>query len=998
MNGDTEARLLRYVEGKLSRTERNAMEDVLDRSPTDRLMVAELARIYGVNPSERTQAGSEPKSRAWRGDESVDEWEQELAEEFSVPERYRVRERLGAGGMGVVLGAHDLQLDRPVAIKLLAIVGEDEKAQDRLIREARALACLSHPNIVQIYDVGRHQGRLYLTMEWVAGSTLARWQVERPRPWAAIVATYIQAGQGLAAAHAHGVVHRDFKPTNVLVGTDGRVRVVDFGLARQAEVPEDNLSTARSGAGCGDRARPAFDPEVLETLTKTGWIMGTPAYMSPEQAAGADPEPASDQYSFCVALHEALYGWRPSLYAEPAASSERFVATEPGGGSARVYAAIERGLSERVSDRWPSMEALLDELRVSVDSPSRRGWWLGLGGLVLVCAGLVTAVDTAVVTTVVTTVVAGPSGAPTVIGGVTEPSGDLMIPADPERREAVLAVRDGLEQVDTLRLLEQRARALDLARRLVARAETLEHPALVAAARLRLGQALVSEGLVADARQPLEQAFFGARAAGAHEVAMQAVQALVPVVRKLAPAFDEVERWTEQLCAVAKTRGDPEARAQCEVDRARLELVRAQPEAARVRVEEVLASTADDEVTLVRSDARLIRARALVAVGRFAEGEAAYAELVEVEQRRQGPDGPGVLRARARLATLHLRRGKFERAHEELLSILVGFERSLGPEHPDVGGVVANLALALESLGRSDEALAQHRRALGLFERGLGPRSSMVMQVLGNVGQLHLLRGEYERALEVLEPGLDIAIELYDEEHPMVAQYHTIMGNALSQVGRDVDAVSHLERALRSQEQVLGPKHLRVAETCASLGPVYHALGRPDEGEAVLRRALRIRVALGQARHPDTAQNHVSLGRHLYQQARHPEAYDELRTALSIFKEQLPPENPLPRVALYQITRVSHARRRYREAAQYGQRLLDLCVAHDFDDKVPMARLWLARALWDGRLDRERAVAEAERARAEAAEFGDESLREQAEQDLRRYGAERRQKRGAEGA
>ena len=987
MNGDTEARLLRYVEGKLSRTERNAMEDVLDRSPSDRLLLAELARIYGTNPSERTRAGSEPKSQASAGDESVDEWEQELAEEFSVPERYRVRERLGVGGMGVVLGAHDLQLDRPVAIKLLVTVDEDEQAQARLTREARALACLSHPNIVQIYDVGRHQGRLYLTMEWVAGSTLARWQVERPRPWAEIVATYIQAGQGLAAAHAHGVVHRDFKPTNVLVGADGRVRVVDFGLARHGEVPGDNPATARSGGRSGgDRSQPVFDPEVLETLTKTGWIMGTPAYMAPEQAAGADPEPACDQYSFCVALHEALHGWRPSLFGEPAAPPDRSVAGESGGGSARVRAAIERGLSERVSDRWPSVDALLDELRASIEPPTRRRWWLGLGGLVLVCTG------------VATTVVAEPGGAVTAIGGATEPPGDIMMPADPERREAASAVRDGLEQVDTLRLLDQRARALDLARGLVARAEALEHPALVAAARLRLGQALVSEGLVVDAREPLEQAFFGARAAGAHEVAMQAVQALVPVVRKLAPAFDEVERWTEQLCAVAQTRGDPEAQAQCEVDRARLELVRAQPEAARVRVEDVLVSTAADEVSLVRSEAQLVQARALVAVGRLAEGEAAYAALIEAESERQGPDGSGVLRVRAQLATLHLRRGKFGQAHEELSSILAGVERTLGPEHPDVGRVVANLALALESLGRSDEALTHHRRALALFERGLGPRSSMVMQVLGNLGQLHLLRAEYERALEVLEPGLDIALELYDEEHPIVAQYHTIMGNALSQVGRSVDAVSHLERALRAQEQVLGPEHLRVAETCASLGPVYHALGRADEGEAVLRRALRIRVALGQAWHPDTAQNHVSLGRHLHQQGRHAEAYDELRTALSIFEEQLAPENPLPRVALYQITRVSHARRRYREAARYGQRLLDLCVAHGFDDKVPMARLWLARALWDGRLDRERAVTEAQRARAEAAEFGDEPLRAQVLQDLRRYGAERRHHRGDEGA
>ncbi|MBL8975191.1 MAG: serine/threonine protein kinase, partial [Myxococcales bacterium] len=213
--------------------------------------------------------------------------------------RFEILGLLGAGGMGVVYTAYDPALDRKVAVKLLR--ERQTEREDRAWREARALARLAHPNVVAIHAVGRHAGRLFLAMELVAGVTLDVWLARQPRDPREILAIVLQAGRGLAAAHAAGIVHRDFKPANVIVGADGRARVVDFGLAR-------------SFAG-GERPPPEHTRRVASvldtTLTRAGGRPGTPRYMSPEQREGLPVDARSDQYAFCVVLFEALAGELP---------------------------------------------------------------------------------------------------------------------------------------------------------------------------------------------------------------------------------------------------------------------------------------------------------------------------------------------------------------------------------------------------------------------------------------------------------------------------------------------------------------------------------------------------------------------------------------------------------------------------------------------------------------------------------------------------------------
>ncbi len=301
--------------------------------------------------------------------------------------RYVVLRRLGAGGMGVVFAAYDPQLDRKIALKLLRTgigLGERE-AQARLVREAQSIARLNHPNVVAVYDVGTAgTAELYIAMEFVEGDTLSHWLRRWERPWPEIVAMFVEAGRGLAAAHAVGLLHRDFKPDNVLVGSDGRVRVSDFGLARSAVTDEE--------------AGPVLRLSELRTpLTGTGAVMGTPRYMAPEQLRGHSVTAAADQFSFCVALYEALYGQHPLPGETAAEMAEGGARMAPPPDSSVVSPALAtllaRGLDPQPARRFPSLSALLEQLQPPPPRPRPRRLALvlfGAASLVLAGAGAAT--------------------------------------------------------------------------------------------------------------------------------------------------------------------------------------------------------------------------------------------------------------------------------------------------------------------------------------------------------------------------------------------------------------------------------------------------------------------------------------------------------------------------------------------------------------------------------------------------------------------------------
>jgi predicted Ser/Thr protein kinase len=339
-----------FLEGALPRDAAGEVEAHVAHCSECRRLLAEMAKSPSLLGSRPAPAEPDAVPPLRKGD---------------MVGRFWVIDRVGEGGMGVVYVAHDPELDRRVAIKLLRGDDSDElHAKDgraRLVREAQAIAQLSHPNVINVYDVGIWNNQIYIAMEYVDGVTLTRWLREKRRRWPEVLEKFVAAGRALAIAHQTGLVHRDFKPDNVLVGADGRVRVMDFGLARSVF----------------DDVAPPVTPSALgQSLTQSGAILGTPRYMAPEQLRGRRADARSDQYSFCVALHEGLFGAHPY-------DGDGTPEDVPGW----LRRVVKRGLSEDPVDRFASMGTLLLAMERGARPTVRREVALVVA-LLLVGAGL----------------------------------------------------------------------------------------------------------------------------------------------------------------------------------------------------------------------------------------------------------------------------------------------------------------------------------------------------------------------------------------------------------------------------------------------------------------------------------------------------------------------------------------------------------------------------------------------------------------------------------
>ena len=310
-----EERIVELLEGRLAEAALRDVTDHLDACAACRALVSDAARTGGA--------------------------EGPLQRGANVG-RYVVLQPVGSGSMGTVYAAWDPELDRKVALKLLradALGGDADP--ERLLREGQTLARLSHPNVISVYDLGRTGQGLFIAMEFVEGCTLGEWLHQERRSWREVLKVMAEAAEGLVAAHAAGVVHRDFKPENVLVGIDGRVRVTDFGLAH---------------APAAQPPSPPADPPRSRRRTRAGELVGTPAYMAPEQLEGKPADARSDQFAFCISLYQAVIGERPRV-------DRRGVELPPGrrvpGWLSR---ALARGLSREPDARFPDLRALLDAL------------------------------------------------------------------------------------------------------------------------------------------------------------------------------------------------------------------------------------------------------------------------------------------------------------------------------------------------------------------------------------------------------------------------------------------------------------------------------------------------------------------------------------------------------------------------------------------------------------------------------------------------------------
>jgi tRNA A-37 threonylcarbamoyl transferase component Bud32 len=342
--------LVAMIEGDLDPAEREAVDAHIDTCPTCAALVIELAHVLTPGDPDAAPTPKVAPAQAGHAD-------------------YTLGELLGHGGMGMVYAARHEALERRVAIKLLRADMSDPDMRavytERLLREARVVASLSHPNIITIFDVGLWRAdQVFLAMELIEGDTLRGWLKAEPRGWREVLGVYKQAAAGLSHAHQRGIIHRDVKPENMLIGRDGRVRVTDFGLARAQAAPHPTPTDAAQVSS-------------VSGLTKTGDIMGTPAYMAPEQHLGADVDEAADQFALCVAIWEALCGQRPFAGESRQALSMEVCAgrvqpTPPDvEAPAALFDVLRRGLSPAPRSRWPSLDALVAEIDAACE-PRRR--------------------------------------------------------------------------------------------------------------------------------------------------------------------------------------------------------------------------------------------------------------------------------------------------------------------------------------------------------------------------------------------------------------------------------------------------------------------------------------------------------------------------------------------------------------------------------------------------------------------------------------------------
>ena len=791
--------------------------------------------------------------------------------------RYLVIDRIGAGGMGVVYAAYDPDLDRRVALKLLGARARlaSSVSLARLLREAQAMARLQHPNVITVHDVGTFHDQVFLAMELVEGPSLGRWAAEAPRSWREVLEVYLQAARGLEAIHAAGLVHRDFKPDNALLGRDGRVRVLDLGLVRLSQTDQDPPPSGE------ESTRPGQPPPPLASeLTQAGAIVGTPAYMSPEQLAGEPADARSDQFSFCAALYEALHGERPFAGATPVALLREIRAGHvrpPGAGQSVptwIRRALLRGLHGEAGARHESMGALVAAL---THRPGMRRRRTALGALLAGIAVLAVVLGVVAWRHQVTdrALVCQQGGRR--IAGIWSADRARAVEAaftGPGRPYAAASAQSAI------RLLDDYARTwtdMQRAACVATRVDRAQSEDILALRTVCLERRLREVSSLVD--------LFASADASVVERAVSAAHGLSPV-------------------------------AECGDIAALTARVPLAPLAMRPRVEEIRG--------------RLARAKELRDLGRYADGLAvARAGAEDAEKTRYRAVEAEALWLRGdleqRVGMLKASEQTLNEAvwaaesgqHDEIavrasvvLAYVTGSQQSqaetghrwyrfaeaaldrLGRRDDLAAHLLNNQGLVFEAEGKDAIALEYYRRSLLLYARALPPGHPHVAQTHYNLGRLFTRLARYEEACKEFESTLPLQVQALGPDHPAVGWTRNAYGDALRWQGKHAEALAQLNQSLAILERALGPQHPDLGWPLGNLGIALQSQGRFEEALAMHGRALALREQGLGADHPLVSATLGHIGLVLADQGRYREAINHFRTALSALEARLGPSHP----------------------------------------------------------------------------------------------------------
>ncbi|MEM7160475.1 MAG: serine/threonine-protein kinase [Myxococcota bacterium] len=823
--------------------------------------------------------------------------------------RYLVIDECGRGGMGVVLRAYDPKLQREVALKILWGDRADDDAQARIIREARALAQLSHPHVVSVYDVDLEetQGRTVVAMEYVPGTTLRKWLQEEPST-AEIIEAFVQAGRGLEAAHEVGLLHRDFKPSNVLRTEQGRLKVTDFGLAKWVEgAPSVSRSSVSSAA------MPIGDDD--EPLTRGDVVVGTPRYMAPEQLMGEPQTPAVDQYAFCIALWEALAG-RPPF---PTGNHQTML-------SAKVYGpppwpdstpappglvdALLRGLAPKPDERWPSMTALLDALDSDPQGKPGR-WWMVAGATAVTaaaiawgmaqsppderCTGARARIDEAwpaprrAQVDEAFTATELPYAADSLERTLEalDDYADAWAEQHTRACEATTVRGEQSSAILDLRMacLEQRWRSLDATTRELASADRLavENVDALLDSLPHLDPCSDVDSLLRDVVPPEP---------GQADEIERIERALAPALaRHRSGHYEEAVEILEPLEAAAARLGYGPllARLQYHLGDAQVRAGRAQ------RGREILSEGLASALAARRwAQARDTALQLTHVVGgdlaKTDEGRV-YADVVR-GLLAAAPDLRSEVELRRTLAMMARTDGRLEETERLLRDNLEQLQDDAGPSFDARASLLSDLANVLQDRGDYAGAEQTYREALALQRQLRGDQHPSVARAHANLGRALEHRGRYEESEREIRRALSISVAILGERHTDLITIRTNLGNALYVQNELEEAEAEHRKSLSIAQENYEPTHPRVAFARNNLALVLIPLDRAEEARQELRTAIDAWMSTNEPGHPYVAALHYNLGLAWTEDEHHAEAEAEYRIALEVGERALGADHP----------------------------------------------------------------------------------------------------------
>jgi tetratricopeptide (TPR) repeat protein/predicted Ser/Thr protein kinase len=831
------------------------------------------------------------------------------ASPVSVPElapgdrigRYVAQARVGTGAMGIVYTAFDPELDRMIAVKLLnpeiAMLGESRM---RLKREAKAMARLSNPHVVAVHDVGEVGDQIFIAMEYIDGTTLRGWLHEKARSWRETLAAVLDAGRGLAAAHEAGLVHRDFKLDNVLVGRGGRICVTDFGLARHAQTAE--IAGPRPSRE-GDRT-----PFSLEK-TETGTFLGTPVYMASEVLAGQTADALSDQFSFCVTLYEALYGERPFVAANVAQLAEQIrlgrIRRAPEGASVPswVRRLILRGLRADRAARHPSMTVLLRALGRDPRVALRR--WIGVA--------LLAAIGTMFFVWQSRSPASLCKGADKRLAGVWDDGRRAAIRTTFAKIGKAFAV-DSAARVE--RLLDSYSRDW-----VTMNAEACE------ATRVTGTQ---SDELLSMRMDCLDRRLDELKAVT--DLFARADSTIVANARTAASSLTPLDACKDRVALSARVRPPEERGIRAKVEEVRRELARvnALDDAGKfsdgLRLVERVSSTAQDlPYRPVVAEALYWRGLLESHAGRARPAEKTLLDAVSVAEASHHDE----LAARAwieLLDVLRILRPTDSKLSEELATAAVERVGSPAAVHAELLDRVGSLDIAR---GAYAEAASVYREALTLADREPNTSSRLSPRILGDLAIALDHLGQHAEQLTALRRAVSLNELSLGPSHPLLAEPVESLANALADRGEYAAAETLYRRALELREKGLEPNDPRIAETLADLALLYHDEHRPAEALPLLQRSLKINERAFGPEHLDVAAVLDDLGLVQSQLKELPQAKASFERVIAIREKTLGPGHPLLEKPLEHLARTiselgddAGALAIYRQALDVGEKTL----------------------------------------------------------------------------